>query len=303
MTPKAIKSALAAAQALFLPINRQSSNNDLVGLSDTILPILLKATYDCVNGIHNLWGLVTSADHYLHHYGAPFVRLATRPTYFDPAINAEASCINRVCTKTAWAALLQDCKAYKAAECGVKVFIEAVVNNTWICNLCNPKTFYSNITDLAIFNHLCKHSGSLHVLDMVSLTIQMSHYYEGTLDILKYIFLLEDTQCKAARACLPITNHTLTVLASIALLDANTFPCTAELWKELDPAGKTWAAWKTAYLAVHKKRTNRLRATGGADYLGRDNSAHTTTFSPGLLDSINKALNNLPVLPPTRRPS
>jgi hypothetical protein len=85
----------------------------------------------------------------------------------------------------------------------------------------------------------------------------------------------------------------LTVLASTALLAANTFPHTTELWEESDPANKTWAAWKTAYLAAHKKRANRLRATGGADYLGQAYSAHTTSLNPGLLDSIDNALNNL----------
>jgi hypothetical protein len=128
---------------------------------------------------------------------------------------------------------------------------------------------------------------------MVLLTIQMSQYYEGTPDIPKYIFLLEDAQRKAARARLPVTNQTLTVLASTALPAADTFPCTTELWEELDPANKTRAAWKIAYLAAHKKRANRLCATGGADFLGRANSANTTTLNPGLLDSINNALNNL----------
>ncbi len=268
MTLKAITSALAAAQALFLPINGQPSNNYLVHLSNAILPILLKATYNRVNGIHNLWGLVARADRYLHYSGAPFVRPAIRSACYDPAINAEASCVDRVCAKTAWAALIQDYKAYKAAEHGVKVFIKAVVNDTWICNLHDLKTFYSYVTALAIFNHLHKHSGSLDTLDMVLHTIQMSQYYKGTLDIPKYIFLLKDAQCKAARARLPVTNQTLTVLASTALLAADTFPRTTELWEELDPASKTWAAWKTAYLAAHKKRANRLRATGGADYLG-----------------------------------
>jgi hypothetical protein len=61
---------------------------------------------------------------------------------------------------------------------------------------------------------------------MVLLTIQMSQYYKGMPDIPKYIFLLEDAYCKAARAHLPITSQTLTVLASTALLAANTFPCT-----------------------------------------------------------------------------
>jgi hypothetical protein len=130
---------------------------------------------------------------------------------------------------------------------------------------------------------------------MVSLTIQMSQYYEGMPDIPKYIFLLEDAQRKAARACLPITNQTLTVLASIALLAADTFPCTTELWEELDPANTTWATWKTAYLAAHKKRVDRPRATGGADYLGQANSAHTTTLNPGLLDSIDNSLDNLTI--------
>jgi hypothetical protein len=286
--------ALTAAQALFLPIDGQPSDDNLVRLSDTIMPILLKATYTCVNGIHNLWGLVASMDCYLHYYGAPFVCPATRMACYDPAINTEASRVNHICTKTAWAALLQDYEAYKAAECGIKVFIKAVVNDAWIRNLRDPQTFYSNIIALAIFHQLCKRSGSLQSLDMVLLTIQMSQYYAGTPDVPKYIFLLEDSQQhKAARACLPITNQTLTVLASTTLLAADTFPRTTELWEELDPVNKTWAAWKTAYLAAHKKRANRLRATGGADYLGQANSAHTTTLTPGLLDSINNALDNL----------
>ncbi len=75
------------------------------------------------------------------------------------------------------------------------------------------------------------------------LTIQMSQYYKGKPDIPKYIFLLEDAQCKAARACLPVTDQTLTVLASTALLAADTFPRTTELWKKKGPANKTWAAW------------------------------------------------------------
>jgi hypothetical protein len=89
MTPKAIASALAAAQALFLPINGQPSDNDLVRLSDAILPILLKATYNCVNGVHNLWGLVASAHCYLHQYSILFVSPAIRLACYDLAINVK----------------------------------------------------------------------------------------------------------------------------------------------------------------------------------------------------------------------
>jgi hypothetical protein len=54
MTPKGITSALAAAQGLFLPIDGQPSDNNLICLSDAILLILLKATYDRVSCVHNL---------------------------------------------------------------------------------------------------------------------------------------------------------------------------------------------------------------------------------------------------------
>jgi hypothetical protein len=101
MTPKAITSALTAAQALFPPIDGKPSDNNLVRLSDAILPILLKATYDCIKDIHNPWGLVASTDCYLNHYGAPFVHPATRPACDNPTINAEASCLNRIFAKTA----------------------------------------------------------------------------------------------------------------------------------------------------------------------------------------------------------
>jgi hypothetical protein len=192
-----------------------------------------------------------------NHYGAPFVRPATHSACYDLDINTEASSVDCLCAKTTWAAMIQDYKAYEATERSVKVSIEAVVNDTWIHDLRDPEMFYSNITALTLFNHLCKRSGSLHALDMVLLTIQMSQYYKGTPDIPEYIFLLEDApQHKAARARLPITDQTLTILASTPLLATDTFPRTNELWDELDPTNKTWAAWKIAYLAVHKKRAN-----------------------------------------------
>jgi hypothetical protein len=156
MTPKAITSALAAAQVLFLPIDGQPSNDNLVCLSNAILAILLKSTYDCINGIHNLWGLVANADRYLHHYGAPLVCPATRLTCYDPVINAEASWVDHVCTKTALATKIQDYKAYEAAEHGIKVFNKAVVQDTWIHNLRDPETFFSNLTACIAQPSLCR---------------------------------------------------------------------------------------------------------------------------------------------------
>jgi hypothetical protein len=129
----------------------------------------------------------------------------------------------------------------------------------------------------------------------------MSQYYKGTPDIPKYIFLLEDAQRKAARAHLPITNQTLTILASTALLAADTFPRTTELWEEFDPANKTWAAWKTAYLAAHKKRANHPRATGGVTTWAGPTQPTPPPSTLASSTPSNMPWTFLPVLPPMGR--
>jgi hypothetical protein len=233
MTPTALALALTSATSKFLPIAGQPTNDDLVRINDALPPILLKITYDRANGVQNLRELIADTNRYLHHYGLAFVCPATRPAVYNPDIAEGASCIERTRAETSWAARTQDYEAYEAAEAGVKAFIEAVVEDTWIHDLRDPETFYSNVTALALLNHLHDHSGGLHTLDMVSLTIQMSQYYEGTPITPKYIQLLKDAQRKAAWAGLPVTDQTLTILASTALLAADTFPCTTIFWEEL----------------------------------------------------------------------
>jgi hypothetical protein len=175
------------------------------------------------------WGLIVDPDRYLHHYGLAFIFPATRLAVYDPNIADDTSRVKRVCVEASWAARIQDYEAYEAAKSGVKVFIKAVVADTWICDLRDPETFYLNVTALKLLNHLRARSSGLHALDMVSLTIQMSQFYKGTPNIPGYIQLLEDAQCKAPRTGLPVTNQTLTILASTALLAADTIPRTTKL--------------------------------------------------------------------------
>jgi hypothetical protein len=315
MTPTALTSALADAKAAFLPIIGQPTNDNLVRINDALTPILLTITCDRINGKQSLLGLIANVDRYLHHYGFAFIHPTTHLAVYDPNIANDVSCIERVCAEASWATCIQDYEAYEAAESDVKVFIEAVVEDTWICDLHDPLTFYSNISALALLNHLCACSGGLHALDMVLLIIQMSQFYKGAPNIPKYIQLLKDAQRKMARAGLPVTNQPLTALASTVLLAADTFPRTTDIWEELDPVDKIWPAWKTAYLDAHKRRVDRLRATGVANNLGRANPAQVNQVSSSLghrwpnnlgrdnpaqanqatnfLDSIDNALDNL----------
>ena len=101
----------------------------------------------------------------------------------SPSFEKPSSSHHLICAQSSWAVCIQDYEAYEVAERGIKVFIVAVVKKMWIRDLHYPETFYSNVTALALLDHLCTHSGSLHTLDMASLTIQMSQYYEGPPDI------------------------------------------------------------------------------------------------------------------------
>ena len=130
MTPTALALALATATLAFLPIAGQPTDDDLVCINDALAPILLKITYDCANGVQNLWGLIVDADRYLHHYGLAFVRPATRPAVYDPDIADDASRVERTRAEASWTARIQDYEAYEATESGVKAFIEAVVKDT-----------------------------------------------------------------------------------------------------------------------------------------------------------------------------
>ena len=239
MMPTTLSLALATATAAFLPIVGQPTGNNLVRTSNTLAPILLKITYNRINGAQNLWGLIADADRYLHHYGVAFVWPAIRPAVYNPNIANSASCVERVCVEASWAAKIQDYETYETVQSGVKVFIEAVVKDTWIYDLFDPETFYSNVTALALLDHLWAHLVSLHAVDMVTLTLQMSRYYKGTPDVPEYIQMLQDDQRKAAQMGMPVTNQTLLVLASTALLAADNFPRTTFNWESYNPVDKT----------------------------------------------------------------
>ncbi len=159
MTPTALASALATATLAFLPIAGQPTDDNLVRINNALAPILLKITYDRANGVQNLWGLIADANRYLHHYGLVFGRPATCPAVYDPDIADDASCVKRTRAEASWAACIQDYEAYEVAESGVKVFIEAVVEDTWILDLRNSETFHSNVTTLELLNHLRDHLG------------------------------------------------------------------------------------------------------------------------------------------------
>ena len=70
------------------------------------------------------------------------------------------------------------------------------------------------------------------------------HEVEGTP---KYINMLEDAKKKMGRSGRTISNETLLLFASTAMLTMERYPRANDNWEDRAEANITWADWKTAY--------------------------------------------------------
>ena len=91
----------------------------------------------------------------------------------------------------------------------------------------------------------------------------MQHYHLYSKGIREYINKLKEAQAKVERANNLITDATLVIIATNAMLSAEKFPWSNEDWEELDVAQCTWARRKTAYCAAAKKLVIKKKAADG----------------------------------------
>ena len=67
----------------------------------------------------------------------------------------------------------------------------------------------------------------------------------------EFINRFYDTQKKATRASLPITDDWLADMATSALLSVNYFPNDRPAWDGLFPTAQTWTAWQLKFVPLH----------------------------------------------------
>ena len=287
MTPEAITLLLKEATESFTVLEGKPSDDDILSIRETLLPLLMDIPFDLVGGIHSLTGLITeTATYEADHGNTAFVRPTHLPLY-DSTILDNATTVQRVKLKTAHKALVDDYASYNTAERGVVRFLREVVDNLWINDLKDADTFYTKVTALQIMAHLDANSGGLHAIDMIALCTGMKAYYKQSDGIPQYIALLEDAQKKAKRANMPIADAELVMMASTAVLAVQHFPREVDDWEGLPSSARTWPAWKAAFRLAHLKRQRQILATKGSEPLG---GAHAAIPVTGKMET---ALDNL----------
>jgi hypothetical protein len=103
--------------------------------------------------------------------------------------------------------------------------------------------------------------------------------------------MLEDSQKKAKRAGMPISDIELVMMALAAVLAAQHFPREVDNWEGLPSSSRTWAAWKMAFCLAHLKHQCQILASGGGEPLGWVHGV--LPEAAPTIEQLKIALNNL----------
>ncbi len=115
MTPDGITCLFREAHDSFPSLEGKPSNNNLLAIQATLLPLLMGIPYDQLNGVHSLTSILTQAVKYKADHGTKSVCLACLPLY-NKMIADDTMTVIHVCAEAAPKSCFDDYASYKAAE-------------------------------------------------------------------------------------------------------------------------------------------------------------------------------------------
>jgi hypothetical protein len=127
MTPNAITRLFKEAHDAFPNLKGKPSDNDLLAIWETLLPLLMVIPYGQLNGVHSLTAILTKAVKYEANHGAKFVCRACLPLY-NKTIADDATTVIRICAEAAHISQLNEYASYKVAKRGVSKSLRKVVD-------------------------------------------------------------------------------------------------------------------------------------------------------------------------------
>ena len=125
---------------------------------------------------------------------------------------------------------MNDYKLYAKAKLEAHALILYVVDETWVLELKDKETLFTQVTPRQLLVHLQSICGGLHAIDVLALQNEMLEYHTDSKGILKYINELEAAQKKSKQGTGNnlITDATLLLIATNAMLEMGAHPRTAD---------------------------------------------------------------------------
>ena len=291
-TPEEVKTLFSDLADTYTVIVGQPTDDDVKRLRETITNLL--QSIDVPGGVCNLSGLIDTDATYNAIHGHPFDPMLLPLAAYDPAIADDATDAVRTRAERNWSARLALRRLIRAAELHGRNFLLLVVEDTWLLSLKSDVTFYNMVSLRDMLDHLSTNMPGVEATDIITLSVEMQSYWQDDPRVPEYINKLEETQKKAVRSGLPITNDWLAATASLSLLTSGSFPKQRSDWDSLAPALKTWPAWKAWARTTQQTVEREQRATNArSDVFGTAGAAiefHRTSpsdnaFAGGALSS------------------
>ena len=124
-------------------------------------------------------GLLDNNASYRAEYGHSFDRLARPLPGYDETIAVDAGNAVRVNAERIYSAKLDSQKIIKAVKHLVRLFFQAVVEETWLLPLKHATSFFNKVTLRQLLNQITLGSGGLDTTDIVSLIKQMMEFWNA----------------------------------------------------------------------------------------------------------------------------
>ena len=121
---------------------------------------------------------------------------------------------------------------YKTARRDTAQFVLGVVTDTWVRDLWDTETIYTEVAPKDLLSHLQSGCMGRHALDLLALHNEMQHYHIEVEVIPEYINMLEDAQKQAGRAGQTIANETLLLFATTIILITKRYPHANKDWED-----------------------------------------------------------------------
>ena len=191
MMPENVATLFTEASDLFASIVGQPTDADIHELRKVLFPILLDIPYDMAEGKQNLVGLIFNDTDYNTDYGLSFVRLAQKAAY-DDTLAKSANNVVRAKAEAMWKSAIANKRLYDGAERKNRRFILTKVEDMWVRELKNARTYYTKVHAKDLIDHLQSLCLGMHSIDALSLQLDIWKYHEQADGIPEYINMLED---------------------------------------------------------------------------------------------------------------
>jgi hypothetical protein len=93
MTPNAITLLFKEARDSFPPIKGKPTDDDLLSIRETLLPILMEIHYDQLGEIHSLMAILTDTVTYAANHGGNAFKRPVRLPLYDGSITDNATTV------------------------------------------------------------------------------------------------------------------------------------------------------------------------------------------------------------------